>query len=96
VREGYRKINGKWTKRRSKRTKGTDPSPAYRNTPWVTVIIRAEHYVMLKELADFHSCTISAAAMSLIQEEFLKQLAVTDPEKARKLEEAYGAIYKNA
>lgn len=51
---------------------------------------------MLKELADFHDCTISAATMALIQEEFLKQLAVTDPEKARKLEEAYGPIYKHS
>lgn len=51
---------------------------------------------MLRELAEFHECTISAATMALIQTEFLRQLAQTDPEKARKLEEEYGTVYKHA
>jgi hypothetical protein len=50
---------------------------------------------MLRELAEFHNCTIGAAAMALIQTEFVRQLAETDPEKARQLEEEYGPIFKD-
>jgi hypothetical protein len=51
---------------------------------------------MLRELAEFHRCTIGSAAMALIQAEFIRQLAQTDPEKARLLEEEYGPQYKYA
>lgn len=51
---------------------------------------------MLRELAEFHRCTIGSAAMALIQAEFIRQLAQSDPEKARLLEEEYGPQYKYA
>jgi hypothetical protein len=94
----YRKICGKWVKPASQRRRKykAPPSPSRRETPWVTLTIRAEHYAMLRELAEYHQCTISAAAMALIQEEFIRQVAETDPEKARKLEEEYGPQYKHA
>lgn len=92
-RPGYRKIGGRWAKPKKL---NAPKSPSRRETPWVTITIRAEHYAMLRELAEFHECTISAATMALIQTEFLRQLAQTDPEKARKLEEEYGTVYKHA
>lgn len=51
---------------------------------------------MLRELAEFHQCTVGAAVMALVQDEFIRQLAVTDPEKARQLEEEYGPQYRNS
>jgi hypothetical protein len=72
------------------------PSPSRRETPWVSLTIRAEHYAMLRELAEFHQCTIGAAAMALIQAEFIRQLAESDPEKAKQLEEEYGPQVKYA
>jgi hypothetical protein len=69
-------------------------SPSRRPNPWATLNIRAEHYTMLRELAEFHQCTMGAVAMALIQEEFIRQVATTDPEKARQLEEEYGPQYK--
>jgi hypothetical protein len=84
--------------RRNRKKKGLaePPSPSRRNVPWVTLTIRAEHYAMLRELAEFHRCTIGSAAMALIQAEFIRQLAQSDPEKARLLEEEYGPQYKYA
>lgn len=89
----YKKLCGRRIKPRKPRLK-IDPSPSRRMTPWVTLTIRAEHYAMLRELAEFHNCTIGAAAMALIQTEFVRQLAETDPEKARQLEEEYGPQFK--
>lgn len=89
----YRKICGKWVGSRKRRK--PKPSPSRRLTPWVTLTIRAEHYAMLRELAEFHNCTMGTAAMALIQTEFIRQLAETDPEKARQLEEEYGPLYKD-
>lgn len=88
---GFKKIAGMWVKgRRHKRIKGKRPtSPSRREVPWVTLTIRSEHYAMLRELADFHQCSIGTAAMALIQAEFIRQVAQTDPEKARQLEEEY-------
>lgn len=92
---GYRKIAGKWVKPVAGSYKKKEFSTRH-HPNWVSVTIRAEHFVMLRELADFHKCTASAAAMALIQDEFIRQLAVSDPEKARQLEEEYGPLYKNA
>jgi hypothetical protein len=90
----YRKLCGRY-KRPRKPVINPEPSPSRRKTPWATLTIRAEHYAMLRELAEFHNCTIGAAAMALIQTEFVRQLAETDPEKARQLEEEYGPIFKD-
>ena len=70
--------------------------PSRRKTPWATIMIRMEHYVMLKELADLYQCTIGRAAMGLIQIDYLRRLAEVDPEKAKKLEEEYGSPFSEA
>jgi len=90
----YRKIAGKRVRRKKPGYK-PPPSPSRRDVPWVTLTVRAEHYAMLRELAEFHRCTISAAAMALIQEEFINQVAQTDPVKAQQLREAYGPQFRS-
>jgi len=94
---GYRKVCGKWVNGRyTKRLKARKwTTPSRREVPWVSLTIRAEHYAMLRELAEFHQCSMGAAAMALIQTEFIRQVAETDPEKARQLEEEYGPQYRN-
>lgn len=61
-------------------------SPSQRKTPWVTLTIRAEHYAMLRELSEYNKCTISMAAMVLIEAEFMRVLHTVDPEKAKQIE----------
>lgn len=61
-------------------------SPSQRKTPWVTLTIRAEHYTMLRELAEYNKCTISLAAMVLIEAEFMRVLNTVDPEKVKQIE----------
>lgn len=61
-------------------------SPSRRKTPWVTLTVRAEHYAMLRELSDYNKCTISMAAMVLIEAEFMRVLNTVDPEKAKQIE----------
>ena len=76
-------------KRRKRRPKGyvPPPSPARRNTPWVSVCIRAEYYAMLRELGEFYEATLSGLASTLITEQFLKVLETTSPEQAAQLRE---------
>ena len=86
---------GKRRKRRRLRTKvKRPPSPSRRDTPWVTLTIRAEHYAMLRELSEYNECTISTAAMILIEAEFMRVLALSDPVKARKIEDEIKEKYE--
>ena len=86
---------GKRRKRRRLRTKvKRPPSPSRRDTPWVTLTIRAEHYAMLRELSEYNECTICTAAMILIEAEFMRVLALSDPEKARKIEDEIKEKYE--
>jgi hypothetical protein len=66
------------------------PSPVHRATPWVSVSLRAEHYVMLRELGEFYEATLSALVASLVTEQFLKILELNNPEQAKKLREELG------
>jgi hypothetical protein len=63
------------------------PSPVHRATPWVSVSLRAEHYVMLRELGEFYEATLSALVASLVTEQFLKILELNNPEQAKQLRE---------
>jgi hypothetical protein len=86
---------GKRRKRRRSRKKARKVlSPSRRETPWATLTIRAEHYAMLRELSEFNDCTIGMAAMVLIETEFLRVLALSDPEKARKIEDEIREMYE--
>jgi hypothetical protein len=76
-------------KRRKPKPKGyvAPPSPVHRATPWVSVSLRAEHYVMLRELGEFYEATLSALVASLVTEQFLKILELNNPEQAKQLRE---------
>ena len=76
-------------KRRKRKPKGyvAPPSPVHRATPWVSVSLRAEHYVMLRELGEFYEATLSALVASLVTEQFLKILELNNPEQAKQLRE---------
>lgn len=94
ARPGYKRIAGRWYRKEPKKMTQNESSPSRRRIPWATLTIRMEHYAMARELAEFHRCAIGAVVMALIQDEFIRQLAVTDPEKARQIEEEYGPQYK--
>ena len=91
---GFKKLNGIWVRgvkhRRPKIKKPT--SPSRREAPWVSITIRAEHYAMLRELSELYKCSVGRVVMTLVQEEFIRHVAQTDPEKARQLEEEYADL----
>lgn len=93
--ENYIFTKGKY-RLRSRAQEFLPKPPSRRKTPWATIMIRMEHYVMLKELAEFYKCSIGRAAMGLIQIEYLRQLEQVDPDKAKKLEEEYGSPFRDA
>ena len=64
-------------------------SPRARTKPWLTVIIRAEHYAMLRELGKYYRVPIGKMASSLIVDRFLTLLRESDPEAAKQLEEEH-------
>ena len=76
-------------KRRKRRPKGyiAPPSPARRNTPWVSVCVRAEHYAMLRELGEFYEATLSSIVATMITDQFLTVLEQNNPEQAAQLRE---------
>ena len=84
-------------KARAKRRRGGIPgatykrpaSPRARTKPWLTVIIRAEHYAMLRELGKYYRVPIGKMASSLILDRFLTLLRESDPEAAKQLEEEH-------
>jgi len=80
-----------WTKRKKKKPIGYVPpaSPSRRNTPWVSVTIRAEHYAMLRELGDYHEASVGKMIGTLAVQEFLRTLSLTDLEKALRMREEY-------
>jgi hypothetical protein len=80
-----------WTKRKKKKTIGYVPpaSPSRRDTPWVSVTIRAEHYAMLRELGDYHEASVGKMIGTLAVQEFLRTLSQSDPEKALRMREEY-------
>ena len=76
-------------KRRKRRPKGyiAPPSPARRNTPWVSVCVRSEHYAMLRELGEFYEATLSSIVATLITDQFLAVLEQNNPAQAAQLRE---------
>ena len=84
-------------KARAKRRRGGIPgatykrsaSPRARAKPWLTVIIRAEHYAMLRELGKYYRVPIGKMASSLILNRFLTLLRESDPQAAKQLEEEH-------
>ena len=64
-------------------------SPRARTKPGLTVIIRAEHYAMLRELGKYYRVPIGKMASSLIVDRFLTLLRESDPEAAKQLEEEH-------
>jgi hypothetical protein len=80
-----------WKKRKKKKPIGyTVPvSPALRKKPWVSVIIRAEHYAMLRELGEFHEAAVGKIIGTLAVQEYLRTLSQTDPLKAATLKMEY-------
>jgi hypothetical protein len=85
-------VRRKIRKMRKRKPKGyvAPPSPVHRATPWVSVSLRAEHYVMLRELGEFYEATLSALVASLVTEQFLKILELNNPEQAKQLREELG------
>jgi hypothetical protein len=79
------------TKRKKKKPVGYVPpvSPSRRETPWVSVTIRAEHYAMLRELGDYHEASVGKMIGTLAVQEFLRTLSQSDPEKALLMREEY-------
>lgn len=77
-----------WRKRRPKGYVAP-LSPSKRNSAWVTVVIRVEHHAMLRQLSDLYVASYGNTVMQLIQAEYLRTLALSDPETARQLEEEY-------
>ena len=73
-------VRRKIRKMRKRKPKGyvAPPSPVHRATPWVSVSLRAEHYVMLRELGEFYEATLSALVASLVTEQFLKILELNN------------------
>tara|TARA_R110000868_G_scaffold221524_2_gene473272 strand:- start:1218 stop:1508 length:291 start_codon:yes stop_codon:yes gene_type:complete len=80
-----------WRKRKKKKPVGYVPpkSPSRRDTPWVSVTVRAEHFAMLRELGDYHEASVGKVIGTLATLEFLRTLAQSDPVKAMKLKEEY-------
>jgi hypothetical protein len=64
-------------------------APRARTKPWLTVIIRAEHYAMLRELGQYYRVPIGKMASSMILQRFLEILKESDPEMAAALEEEH-------
>jgi len=65
--------------------------PHRRKKKWASMSIRAEHYMMLKELDRFYKgdTPVTKIVGTLIVKEFLRVLEELDPEKAKDLREAY-------
>jgi hypothetical protein len=80
-----------WKKRKKKKPIGyvVPISPALRKKAWVSVIIRAEHYAMLRELGDYHEASVGKMIGTLAVQEFLRTLSQSDPEKAMRMREEY-------
>ena len=80
-----------WKKRKKKKPIGyaVPISPALRKKAWVSVIIRAEHYAMLRELGEFHDAAVGKIIGTLAVQEYLRTLSQTDPIKAMVLKEEY-------
>jgi hypothetical protein len=80
-----------WKKRKKKKPIGytVAVSPALRKRPWVSVIIRAEHYAMLRELGEFHDAAVGKIIGTLAVQEYLRTLSQSDPLKAMVLKEEY-------
>jgi len=74
-------------RKKKKKSYVAPPSPSRRNTPWVCVCIRAEHYAMLRELGKFYEKPLSSLAATLITDQFLKVLETINPVQARQLRE---------
>ena len=58
---------------------------------WASMSIRAEHYMMLKELNRYYKgdTPVTKIVGTLIVKEFLRVLESLDPDKAKQLREAY-------
>jgi len=54
-------------------------SPSKRREPWITIMIRRDHYNMLREIKDYLDCTIGHAAMGAIEREFNRLLQEASP-----------------
>ena len=66
-------------KRRHKQRGAKPTAPIDNPNKWATLIIRSEHYSMLRELALYYDRTIGQTAMTLIADEFNKLLKEVDP-----------------
>ena len=64
-------------------------APRARTKPWLTVIIRAEHYAMLRELGKYYKVPIGKMAASMILERFPIILKESDPASAAQLEKEH-------
>lgn len=87
-----RRRKRKTTASKSKRTRPKakkELSPSRRNLAWAQVMIRAEHHVMLRELAQHYNMTHGAMTGALIEEEYFLLLREIHPEKAQVIEKRY-------
>lgn len=84
---------------RKKRVLSRKPSPRRRSNAVkrhaTAVIMRAEHYYMARELADYYETPLMRLAGALVVREYCKLLAETDPAGAAAIAETYadGGIY---
>ena len=65
------------------------PSPKDRCTPWVSVTMRAEHYAMLREIAEYFEAPVSKVTATMVVQQYCRLLREVEPVTAQKIIETY-------
>ena len=61
------------------------PSPKDRCTPWVSVTMRAEHYAMLREIAEYFEAPVSKVTATMVVQQYCRLLREIEPVTAQKI-----------
>ena len=57
------------------------PSPKDRCTPWVSVTMRAEHYAMLREIAEYFEAPVSKVTATMVVQQYCKNNGLPSPQR---------------
>lgn len=94
VRKPWRYSRNKYSrvpKSRLKREGGgyVPPSPSQRDTPWVNISMRSEHYAMLREIAAVYDAPLSKIVGSMVVQQYCNMLRELEPATAQRIIDTY-------
>jgi|LakMenEpi03Aug12_release.lakeMendotaPanAssembly.Ray.scaffolds.fasta_scaffold457809_2 hypothetical protein len=85
----YRRRYGKRRVKPKSNLRGARAGAKVKGVPMTAVGLRAEHYYMARELAEFYQAPLMRTLGAIVVREYCRVLYKSDPAKAAQIEEAY-------